>query len=190
MSWLVHVACAIAALMVALGNVSVLAADAPTGEPLYLCGIPYPYDAALKGNPTSTVENTQFIFRGSQFWQYRGDLRRITLSMPQSISSGFPGVPNDLDAAVAYTSNSKFYFFKGTQYWRYSSSVGVDAGYPKTIDFGFNSELPNYIDAIERWSGDLIYVYKGSLMYEFHEVTWVRRVEESHDRRLLTWKLR
>ncbi|ODM87910.1 Matrix metalloproteinase-14, partial [Orchesella cincta] len=80
------------------------------------------------------------------------------------ISAAFPGLPNELDSA--FTLNNRTYFFKGSQYWRFTNGRGDD-GYPKPISEGFSGIPPN-IDAAFVWEGNgKIYFFKRHLYWRF-----------------------
>ncbi|XP_029729341.2 72 kDa type IV collagenase-like [Aedes albopictus] len=59
------------------------------------------------------------------------------------ISSRWPGLPGNIDAAFRYP-DGRVYFFKGDRFWRYRGNR-LDAGYPRRISEGFPG-LPNNID--------------------------------------------
>lgn len=74
-------------------------------------------------------------------------------------------MPGNVDAAFTYK-NGKTYFFKGTQYWRYSGRQ-MDGDYPKEISDGFTG-IPDNLDAALVWGGNgKIYFYKGSKFWRF-----------------------
>ena len=37
----------------------------------------------------------------------------------RSISTDWPGLPNDIDTAVTWPDNGMTYFFKGSEYWKF-----------------------------------------------------------------------
>jgi matrix metalloproteinase-14 (membrane-inserted) len=68
------------------------------------------------------------------------------------------GLPSNLDAAFTWT-NGKTYFFRGTEYWRFTEKK-MDEGYPKSIRSGFDG-IPSFVDAAFVWSGNgKIYFFK------------------------------
>lgn len=99
---------------------------------------------------------------------------------PRRISDGWPGLPNDIDAALyldrkyhsrwtwngrrwTYTTTQiaprRTYFFKGSLYWRFENGRML-AGYPKSIGVW---GLPSNIDAAYTWSQNgRIYFVKGN----------------------------
>ncbi|KAL1399266.1 hypothetical protein pipiens_002227 [Culex pipiens pipiens] len=61
-----------------------------------------------------------YFFKEDLFWVFAGS--QLVSGRARTISSGFPGLPNGLDAALVLKSDSvdNIYAFKGEQYWRYS----------------------------------------------------------------------
>ena len=49
-------------------------------------------------------------------------------------SQDWDGLPSNLDAGFTWT-NGKTYFFRGTEYWRFTGQK-MDEGYPKSIRSG------------------------------------------------------
>ena len=88
---------------------------------------------------------------------------------PKKITEGWPGLPNDIDAAIYWeatyntylvwtddgwsrveklVSPARTYFFKGSQYWRFRNGQ-MDAGYP--LDIGDEWGLPDNLDGAFVW---------------------------------------
>ena len=57
-------------------------------------------------------------------------------SASRSISDDWPGLPDDLDAAVTWPNNKATYFFKGDQYWKFVNKK-PERNYPRSISRGF-----------------------------------------------------
>ncbi len=82
---------------------------------------------------------------------------RIDSGYPKNISSGFKNWPsgwsNGIDAALvqkkSITSAQKLYFFKGSQYIRYTPGKGVDSGYPKPIAGNWKKWPSDWSDGID-----------------------------------------
>ena len=116
--------------------------DDSTVEP----GYPKPIAGNWKGMPASFNsgidaavwrESNQkiYIFKGSQY---------VRMGADSSMDPGYPkpikgnwGVPDKweggIDAAMLRFSNSKMYFFKGSDYLRWQDPQHMDPGYPKQI---------------------------------------------------------
>jgi hypothetical protein len=71
----------------------------------------------------------------------------------------FPGLPNNLDAAIT-RSNGISYFFQGDQFYRVTN-MSVEPGFPKPISDYFPG-IPTPIDAAFVFSKDKnIYFFQG-----------------------------
>ena len=102
---------------------------------------------------------------------------------PRLISEDWEGVPNDLDAAFTWT-NGKFYFFKGSQYWRVSAEGRADRGFPRTIESGFPG-IPIDIDAAIVWAkNNKIYFFKDSRYWRLDPDNAREPVDESYPRKI------
>lgn len=111
----------------------------------------------------NSAEGHTYVFKGSKYWL----LTETSLApgYPKEISSGWPGLESNIDAAFTYK-NGKTYFFKGKHYWRYIGPT-MEPGYPKLISDGF-SGVPDDIDAAMVWSGNgKIYFFKGAKFWRF-----------------------
>ena len=97
-------------------------------------GLPSNIDAALYWAPvvsyrdvdgvrrrTITRTSRTYFFRGSQYWRYEN--MRLLAGYPKSISSGFRGLPDNIDAAFVWGANDKTYFIKGTSKLVYQMKV-------------------------------------------------------------------
>ncbi|CAG7816604.1 unnamed protein product [Allacma fusca] len=108
-----------------------------------------------------------YIFKGIYFFRLdrlHGDLQGDQF---QLINSTFLGLPSELDAAITM-SNQKTYFFKGSLYWR-STSTQIDPGYPKQISDYFK-KIPDSIDAAGMWSwNNEPYFFKGDKYWKYSE---------------------
>lgn len=99
---------------------------------------------------------------------------------PRRIAGNWPGLPSafrkGIDAALWREDNGKLYFFKGSQYVRFSKvRDGVDSGYPKSIAGnwpGLPSTFEQGIDAaFWRESNGKVYLFKGSQYVRFSKVS-------------------
>jgi hypothetical protein len=101
-------------------------------------GVPASPDAALS-HPSDG--RSVYFFKGSQYWKYDMVTAALVPGYPQTYGTGtgnWPGVPSNLDAAISHWSDgTSAYFFKGSQYWKYSIGTGsLYAGYPKAYGAG------------------------------------------------------
>ena len=78
----------------------------------------------------------------------------------RAVAEGWEGLPVTLDASFTWT-NGRVYFFKGSQYWRFTTPGQLDQGYPKTLSDGFEG-IPDNVDAALVWAANSkIYFFKG-----------------------------
>lgn len=77
-----------------------------------------------------------------------------------------------MDAVFTWKRNSKTYFFKGDQYWRFYGGR-IDYGYPKSISVW--KGLPSKIDAAFKWRNGRSYFFVGGKYYRFDD--WNIQVE-------------
>lgn len=145
-------------------------------------------DEALCKDPKfDTIFNSAsgdtYIFKGNYYWKLSEDA--VEPGYPKYISSGWPGLPGNIDAAFTYK-NGKTYFFKGKQYWRYNGRK-MDGQYPKDISEGFTG-IPDDIDAAMVWSGNgKIYFFKGSKFWRF-DPTQRPPVKSTYPKPLANWE--
>ena len=97
-------------------------------------------------------DHRSYFFRGDLYWRYNHG-SGVPDGYPKTYGDGtgrWEGVPHNLDAATyrmivdnvdtvpqpAHIGEWThiYYFFKGTQYWRYNHGSGVPDGYPKNIE--------------------------------------------------------
>ncbi len=123
-------------------------------------GVPNDLDAAMyAGHANSEWKMKYYFFKGDQYWRWDMKHRmrsptstgKMSDGYPKLIKSGWPGIPNNLDAAVYggrgdTDRNNKFLFFKGSQYWQWDIELDkLDSGYPKNIRYLWPG-LPDNID--------------------------------------------
>ena len=53
-----------------------------------------------------TEDGNYYVFKGSKYWKLTGD--SVAKGYPRRISDDWPGIPNNIDAAVTWTENSTF----------------------------------------------------------------------------------
>ncbi|XP_055595717.1 matrix metalloproteinase-18-like [Uranotaenia lowii] len=98
-------------------------------------------------------DDTTFVFAGNFYYIPSENPPKARL-----ISSKWPGLPGNIDAAFRFT-DGRSYFFKGTKYWRFRGSR-LEAGHPRLIKDGFRG-LPNSIDAAFVDADGDIFAFKG-----------------------------
>lgn len=97
---------------------------------------PPPYDAAVVG----TRNGKYYFFKGDEYVRYTGGVG-VDAGYPKKVNRGWHSLWNDFpgpyDAVIPRADKKKFdyYFFRDGDYVRYSSGVGVDAGYPKSTAY-------------------------------------------------------
>jgi len=112
----------------------------------------------------STGDGSYYVFKGSKYWKLTDD--SVDSGYPRNIASDWPGLPNNIDAAVTWTDTKKTYFFKGDKYWKFDNQEPA-SGYPKDISAGFTG-IPNNVDSAFVWGGNgKIYFFKGSSYWKF-----------------------
>ncbi|RUS70359.1 hypothetical protein EGW08_021878 [Elysia chlorotica] len=120
-----------------------------------------------------------YFFKGSKYYKFFG--RRFLLT--RSISDGFPGIPNNVDAAFIWGANNATYFLKGDLYWRYTVYGGTQ-GYPKPLrNWAWN--MPSRVDAAVRWTNGRTYFFKDSQYYRYND--WEEVIEDSYPRPTAPW---
>nr|KAF6296136.1 hypothetical protein mMyoMyo1_009229 [Myotis myotis] len=96
-------------------------------------GIEGPIDAAFT---RINCQGKTYLFKGSQYWRFEDGV--LDPDYPRSISEGFTGVPDNVDAAFAlpahnYNGRERVYFFKGGT--RPPQSISEDwPGVPGKVD--------------------------------------------------------
>ncbi|MCD4724663.1 MAG: hypothetical protein K8R63_07445 [Bacteroidales bacterium] len=132
-------------------------------------------DAAIKW----PYNNKVYFFKGDEYIRHDIDNGKIDPGYPKKISASWKGLPSsfhsNIDAAVAWPTNDKMYFFKGNKYIRYDASNNkMDPGYPKTIGSawnGFPNSFKNGVDAAFTWPNGKIYFFKGDEYIRYDSAT-------------------
>jgi len=147
----------------------------PVAREHALCGSKL--DAAVQ-----TSDGVSYVFSGDKYWK----LTNYTIAggYPRKISSDWPGLPDNIDAAVTWQEQKVTYFFKGDQYWRFTDR-SPSQGYPKDISNW--SGLPANIDAAFAWgkSEDLFF-FKGSQYWRYD--TRQGKIDSIYPKSISTWK--
>ena len=108
-------------------------------------GYPKAISEEFPGMPTSGIDAALlwrhnkglYFFKGSLYWKFNLEKRRVEDFYPKAIVKNWMGVPPNLDAAVTWQ-NGKTFFFQGSNYWRfndqtYSVDVNSRVRYPRTL---------------------------------------------------------
>lgn len=133
----------------------------------------------------STDDGNFYVFKGSQYWKLTED--SVAHGYPRAISDDWPGLPNNIDAAVTWPDNGMTYFFKGRDYWKFDNQQPQD-DYPKRISDGFEG-IPSNVDAAFVWGGNgKIYFFKGSQYWKF-DPTRKPPVRSVYPRDISNWDL-
>ncbi|EDS44789.1 vitronectin [Culex quinquefasciatus] len=99
------------------------------------------------------ADGNRYLFVGEYYYDLGENRPKGRL-----ISSKWPGLPGNIDAAVRYI-DEKSYFFKGDKVWRFKGTR-LESGYPRLISKAFPG-IPSNIDAVlVDGEGDL-YAFKG-----------------------------
>lgn len=114
---------------------------------------------------------------------------------PKSISDGFQGIPNSIDAAFVWSGNGKIYFFKGMhhfanicfeivknnatyikfagdQFYRFDPAAKppVKSNYPKSVSNW--AGVPESLDAALQYTNGYTYFFKAGQYYRFNDRTF------------------
>ncbi|XP_053168876.1 stromelysin-1-like [Hemicordylus capensis] len=113
----------------------------------------------------ATAKDTLFLFKGRNFWAFKGTATEP--GFPKTISSlGFPKMVKKVDAAVYDGKRNKTYFFSDGKYWKYDESKNsMDKGYPRKIATDFHA-IGSKVDAAFEQNGHF-YLFRASRQYEF-----------------------
>ena len=111
----------------------------------------------------NTNGGTSFVFKGDEYSKLTDD--NVAQGYPRKISQDWPGLPNNIDAAVTWKARDVTYFFKGDQYWRFTGQ-SPSSGYPRNISVW--QGLPSNLDAAFQWGqNNHLYFFKGSQYWKY-----------------------
>ncbi|KAM4662078.1 stromelysin-2-like [Discoglossus pictus] len=96
-------------------------------------GLPGSIDASVRmQNPNGEQDGKIFFFKGNQYWKYNKD--QMETGYPKLIKAGFPGIPNNLDAAFTQPAitarggtiirQERTFFIKGKKFFLYDPVTG------------------------------------------------------------------
>jgi len=147
--------------------------DRPVSHPL--CGAKV--DAAIQ-----TSDSESYVFSGDSYWKLTRD--GIAQGYPRKIFNDWPGLPDNIDAAVTWQEQRVTYFFKGDKYWRFSNR-SPSTGYPRDISSW--QGLPANLDTAFSWgeNGDL-YFFKDSQYWKYD--TRTNQMDSDYPKSISIWK--
>ncbi|KAL1380516.1 hypothetical protein pipiens_014133 [Culex pipiens pipiens] len=96
-----------------------------------------------------------------------------TNPVPRKAIAKWPGLPAKVDAGFTYR-DSKTYFYKGDQYWKYSG-LRLEQGYPRPLSQAFPG-IPPSVDAILLAKSGGFHAFKGP-QYWYYDIGKQKPVE-------------
>ena len=93
---------------------------------------------------------------------------------PKRIDSKFTGIPDNIDAAFVWSGNSKIYFFKGPNYWKFDMdqvnfASPEKSSYPQPVS-NWNG-IPDNINTALQHKNGFTYFFKGNRYWKFNDET-------------------
>ncbi|XP_002708607.2 stromelysin-2 [Oryctolagus cuniculus] len=143
-------------------------------------GIPAKCDPALSFDAISTLRGEILFFKNRYFWR-----RSHWSSEPgfHLISSFWPSLPSNLDAAYEVNSKDTVFIFKGNKFWAVRGNE-VQAGYPKDIHtLGFPSTIRKIDAAISDKEKKKTYFFVEDKYWRFDESS--QSMERGFPRRIV-----
>ena len=129
-----------------------------------------------------TSDRTSYVFTGDEYYQLTND--NVAAGYPKKISRDWPGLPNNIDAAVTWKEQDVTYFFKGSQYWRFTGQT-PSSGYPQDISAW--QGLPANLDAAFEWGLNThLYFFKGSQYWKYD--TDQQTMADGYPRDISSWQ--
>ena len=108
-----------------------------------------------------------YFFKGNKYHKFDDYANQVHHT--RDISQGWPGVPDNIDAAFSH-SDGRSYFFKGNLVYQFDNIADrVSSGYPKPIQSVFPG-VPNNLDTAFRWFyNGKSYFFKGLYYYKWDD---------------------
>ncbi|WP_456846941.1 hemopexin repeat-containing protein [Cellulomonas sp. P5_C6] len=106
-----------------------------------------------------------YFFSGAEYSRFDSATDAVPAGYPRSTVANWPGLPDEIDAAVSW-GNGKVYFFSGSRYYRYDVLLDkVDDGYPRDIKGAWtdaaSAAFDGGIDAAVNWGNGKVYLFRG-----------------------------
>ncbi|XP_007520793.1 stromelysin-1-like [Erinaceus europaeus] len=129
-------------------------------------GNPATCDPALSFDAVSTLRGEMLFFKDRHFWR-----KHLRVLEPEFhlISSFWPSLPSDIDAAYEVTSKDTVFIFKGNRFWAIRGNE-VQAGYPRGIEtLGFPSTVRKIDAAVWHKDKRMTYFFVDDKYWRFDE---------------------
>ena len=101
-------------------------------------GLPASFNAGIDAALMRKSNGKIYFFKGDQYVRFSSVSAGVDPGYPAPIAGNWAGLPANfntgIDAALWRNSNSKIYFFKGTEYVRVNTDSVMDPGYPQPIN--------------------------------------------------------
>ncbi|XP_078515686.1 matrix metalloproteinase-18-like [Lissotriton helveticus] len=146
--------------------------------------LPASIDASIRmQNPAGDQDGKIFFFKGDQYWKFDQD--QMEAGYPKKIKDGFPGVPDNVDAAFTQPAiiaksgkvirGERLFFIKGDQYVLYDAAIGnstepqslleqwVGAQTPISAALSYKNEI--YLISAKKFQKVLLLTYLQDTVY-------------------------
>ncbi|KAJ1103725.1 hypothetical protein NDU88_001146 [Pleurodeles waltl] len=113
--------------------------------------LPASIDAAIRmQNPEGNQDGKIFFFKGDKYWKFDQD--KVEAGYPKKIKEGFPGVPDNVDAAFTQPAiiaksgkiirGERIFFIKGDQYVLYDAAIGNSTQPQSLMEHWVGAQIP------------------------------------------------
>ncbi|EHB12885.1 Stromelysin-2, partial [Heterocephalus glaber] len=140
--------------------------EVPTESSPLESGTPAVCDPALSFDAVSTLRGEILFFKDRYFWR-----KLHWKSQPEFnlISTFWPSLPSDLDAAYEVISKDTVFIFKGSKFWAVRGN-DIQAGYPRSIHtLGFPATIRKIDAAVSDKEKKKTYFFTGHKYWRFDE---------------------